>query len=113
MLKTVLMLRPQSNLSSAGKPADSRATRCTAGLLALLIAGLASCKTKSALDTPPFDPYSAPKAQAPTDPKKIPIRPGESLDIYVLEDATLNGGYTVRAEGHIIFPTMGEFNWLG
>lgn len=114
MSKTVLMLRPQSNLSSSGKPAEtSRAAQCTAGLLAFLIAGLVSCKTKPALDTPPYNPNPSQRVQAPTDPKNIPIRPGEALDIYVLEDATLNGGYTVRAEGHIIFPTMGRIQLAG
>ncbi|WP_081891727.1 polysaccharide biosynthesis/export family protein [Verrucomicrobium sp. BvORR106] len=114
MSKTVLMLCSQPTLSSPGKPAKfSRVARCAAGMLVFVSAALVSCKTKPALDTPHYDPNSAPRVQAPTDPKNIPIRPGETLDVYVLEDATLNGGYTVRAEGHIIFPTMGRIQLAG
>jgi protein involved in polysaccharide export with SLBB domain len=37
-----------------------------------------------------------------------PIVPGEILDTYVFEDSSFNGQYTVRHEGHIIFPGFGR-----
>lgn len=108
MSNSALMLRSQPISADIKKAAC-----CTAGMLVLLSGGLVSCKSKPDLSTPNYNPVSEVRQQAPVDPKNIPIRPGESLDIYVLEDATLNGGYIVRAEGHIIFPTMGRIQLAG
>lgn len=82
-------------------------------LVALLAGTMAACKSKP---VPPSSAYGNPvsaRPQAPVDPKSIPIRPGETLDIYVLEDPGMNGTYTVRAEGHIIFPGMGRIQMMG
>lgn len=113
MSKTALMLRSQPNLASSGTPDSLRKAAFRAvGLLLLVSGGMVSCKSKP-LETGAFDPTPETRVQAPVDPKNIPIRPGETLDVYVLEDTTLNGVYTVRAEGHIIFPTMGRIQLAG
>ncbi|MEZ0390351.1 MAG: polysaccharide biosynthesis/export family protein [Verrucomicrobium sp.] len=88
--------------------------RCATALLPLVMLGsLSACKSKPQTSSNFAYPAENRPAPAPVDPKNIPIKPGESLDVYVLEDPSLNGGYVVRNEGHIIFPTMGRLQMAG
>lgn len=41
------------------------------------------------------------------------VQVGDKLEIYVLEDETFNGIYTVRDGGHIIFPKVGRVQVAG
>lgn len=38
------------------------------------------------------------------------IRPGELLDVFVLEDESFGGRYQVRSSGHLILPKLGRVN---
>lgn len=41
------------------------------------------------------------------------LKPGDQVEIFVTEDASFNGSYLIRREGHIIFPTFGRFQLAG
>jgi protein involved in polysaccharide export with SLBB domain len=85
----------------------------TGFLLGALLLAVVSCKsTRSRVPQGDFREDVRPPP-APLDPKFIPLRAGETVDIYVLEDPGLNGTYTVRNEGHIILPTMGRVQLAG
>lgn len=68
-----------------------------------------ACQTGPKLEDPNADDFKTSGGSANgVDPRSIPITAGEVLDIYVMEDGSFNGQYTVRNEGHIIFPGMGR-----
>ncbi len=70
---------------------------------------LSACQSGPKLERPNADDFKVASHPADTrDSRDIPISAGEVLDVYVLEDSSLNGQYTVRTEGHIIFPGMGR-----
>lgn len=75
------------------------------GLFAVL--ALSSCSSDGDLSSPDASDYLVPRAAAPVNPLNAPIKSGDVLEISVVEDSTLNGNYTVRAEGHIMMPTIG------
>lgn len=41
------------------------------------------------------------------------LAPGDVVEVYVVEDDTLNGRYEVRAGGHLIFPKIGKIQVAG
>src|SRR5262249_8956442 len=80
-----------------------------APLAFLTVSALAvtGCKTDSELEQPRLAEYTpAPRPTAPN-PMYQPIRPGDVLEITVQEDPSLGGSFTVRAEGHILMPSVG------
>jgi len=44
---------------------------------------------------------------------ETPLKAGDNIEIFVTEDPSFNGSYTIRKEGHIIFPTFGRFHLAG
>lgn len=74
-----------------------------ARLAPLALALLAGCTTPPAEQGPV-------EAVAPVTPKAAPtgIQPGETLDVFVMEDDSFSGSYKVRSTGHIIVPKLGR-----
>lgn len=81
-------------------------------LLGMLLMGVVACRSKVTMSQGGI-PQDIRQPQVPLDPKYIPLKAGETVDVYVLEDPALNGMYTLRGEGHIIFPTMGRVQLAG
>jgi protein involved in polysaccharide export with SLBB domain len=78
--------------------------------LALLTAcamAVTGCKTDSGLEQARPDDYATAPRPTTSNPLYQPIRPGDVLEITVQEDASLGGSFTVRAEGHILMPSVG------
>lgn len=79
------------------------------GLAAASALLLSSCASDDGLEQPTASDYAAISdgPAAPPNPLTQPIRPGDTLEVSVLEDGAYNGNYTVRAEGHIMIPAIG------
>lgn len=68
---------------------------------------LVGCESDSGLEQPRPDDYATLPRAAASNPLHQPIRPGDVLELTVQEDASLGGSFTVRAEGHILMPSVG------
>lgn len=80
------------------------------GLLVVLLAcSLAGCTSGGNNYVPPRPPA----AQAGDGGDIAVIRPGDILEVYVLEDEAFNGKYQVRSGGHVIFPKVGRVQVAG
>ena len=53
---------------------------------------------------PPIDPAPV----VPTVTQPTGIQPGERLDVFVMEDDSFSGSYTVRSTGDVIIPKLGR-----
>jgi len=84
-------------MSPCGFPALARLA-----LLALM-ALLAGC-TKTPVSTGPAPPVTP----MPVKPAPQGIQPGESLDVFVMEDDSFSGSYKVRSTGDLIIPKLGR-----
>ena len=82
-------------------------------IVALLPALLVGCQSSSDEgNVLPPAPLSVAAAPAPrTNP--MVFAPGDSLELFVKEDATLNGSYPVREEGYIVIPRAGRIQVAG
>jgi polysaccharide export outer membrane protein len=70
---------------------------------------LCGCQNGPKLENPRPEDFKVTSRQAIDGSQRTsPITSGEVLDVYVIEDPSLNHQYSVRAEGHIIFPGMGR-----
>ncbi|WP_113956978.1 polysaccharide biosynthesis/export family protein [Roseimicrobium gellanilyticum] len=76
-------------------------------LLAVFGFALVGCKSDSGFEQPRPDDYATLPRAAASNPLHQPIRPGDVLEITVQEDPSLGGSFTVRAEGHILMPSVG------
>ena len=76
-----------------------------AALLALV--ALTGCAGQKGVERPLEDDYVVAPRTAAQSPLSQPIRPGDVLEINVLEDPALSGNLTVRAEGHVMMPSIG------
>ncbi|MDF1852669.1 MAG: polysaccharide biosynthesis/export family protein [Verrucomicrobiales bacterium] len=87
------------------------------GALFLLFFG---CKSNEVVDEVPANAYPAPRepeiAETATPSRPAPrppsrggaIRPGDTLELFVSEDKSFNGTYSVRERGDIIIPSVGR-----
>ncbi len=82
-------------------------------LVALLPVLLAGCKSSSEEENL-LPPPALAVASAPA-PRLNPMvfSPGDSLELFVKEDATLNGSYPVRDGGYIVIPRAGRIQVAG
>lgn len=77
---------------------------------------LALASSLTQCSTPPNDVLPAPTPQATTAPVKVPVgvfQNGDQLELFVKEDATLNGSYLVREGGYIVIPRAGRLSVAG
>lgn len=80
-----------------------------AGITSLALALLSSCgKTPVNTDLGPVEAEASPAPAAPLKPGPTGIQPGETLDVFVMEDDSFSGRYQVRSTGHIIIPKVGR-----
>jgi len=85
--------------------------------MAALLMLPASCKSLegefSDNPPPPRIPEAPAPSASPSSPASTPIRPGDSLELYVEEDATFNGHYRVREQGDILIRPVGRIPVAG
>lgn len=81
--------------------------------LLLLPPLLAACKHSPEIDNtlPPPALLTPPTPQASVNPMLFVV--GDSLELFVKEDATLNGSYVVREGGYIVIPRAGRIQVAG
>lgn len=81
--------------------------------LLLLPPLLAACKHSPEIDNtlPPPALLTPPTPQASVNPMLFVA--GDSLELFVKEDATLNGSYVVREGGYIVIPRAGRIQVAG
>lgn len=85
------------------------------GRLSLLILPLILGACKNADDSAAALPPPALALSAPTPPpvNRMLFVPGDTLELFVKEDATLNGVYEVREGGYIVIPRAGRIQVAG
>ena len=74
-----------------------------------MLAAAPACTTPEAEIDPALwaVPETAPSAPAPATPN-VPLRVGDRIELFVIEDEVFSGGYSVRETGHIIMPELGR-----
>ncbi len=84
------------------------------GRLTLLLCWFAAagCASKSQVALPPPAPPQSDK-ENPGDPLAGKFAAGDVLELFVKEDATLNGSYPVREGGYIVIPRAGRIAVAG
>lgn len=85
-----------------------RLTSCSLAGLALVM--LAACNTTPEVEVDPALWQSAPQtgnAPAP-DARNVPLRAGDQVELFVIEDDSFSGTFPVRETGHIILPELGR-----
>lgn len=80
-------------------------TVCTLAL------GACASKEASVMLPPPAPPQT--EKEAPGDPMTGKFAAGDLLELFVKEDATLNGSYPVREGGYIVIPRAGRIPVAG
>lgn len=79
-------------------------------LMAVLVSAVAGCQPQPTAHPPvPGSVSQGP----PSRPAEYRIAPGDTLEVYVLEDDSFTGRYLVRNEGHIVFPKVGRVQVAG
>lgn len=82
---------------------------CLVGCVTVLL----SCSNSSKIseDLEAFD-YQAANPQSPTDLLGLDYKTnvGDTLEVFVLEDSSFNGKYTIRPSGDIIIPRLGRIS---
>ena len=74
---------------------------------ALLLAGLSACNhTEGGANGESIIPPGG--VASPDYENADIIRPGDTIDLYVLEDERFNGRFPVRQGGHIVIPKVGR-----
>lgn len=80
-------------------------------MISLVIMAVASCNRTTGLS---YDSLAAP---LPTPGRAVGVgfrvQVGDNIDVFVLEDSTFNGAFTVRPSGDIIMPKVGRVAVLG
>lgn len=88
----------------------------------LFLAGCKSTDLEQNFSAADYPPPAIPAPEAPPVPSKPtpsrpaaggPIRPGDSLELFVEEDDAFNGTYPVREQGDIIIPSVGRIQVAG
>jgi len=81
---------------------------------AAVVVVLASCSNDGRLLQPGPEDFLAPEISSQREvTPTTPLKAGDRIEIYVSEDATLNGSQVVRREGHILLPGFGRFPVAG
>lgn len=79
------------------------------GLVAASLGLSVGCKNADVpKDVPPYPSNLTEPASRVAVPANTSVAPGETLDLFVIEDEKFNGRYTVRAKGEIILPKVGR-----
>ena len=88
----------------------SKLIHSPAALLALLCAALTHCASDDPGTLPPAKP---PRPAAQAAPTVSVFQVGDTLELFVKEDSTLNGSYLVREGGYIVIPRAGRIAVAG
>jgi protein involved in polysaccharide export with SLBB domain len=80
--------------------------------LLVLCASLTGCSSGDKGNLPPPTPPQS-ERENPADPMAGRFAPGDILELFVKEDATLNGSYSVREGGYIVIPRAGRISVVG
>jgi protein involved in polysaccharide export with SLBB domain len=80
----------------------------------LLVVLLASCQSSSEMPSEPLPAAALTlRENAPLVAPALTFAPGDVLELFVKEDATLNGSYPVREGGYIVIPRAGRIQVAG
>lgn len=88
----------------------SKLPHLSVSLLAPLCALLTQCASDEINQLPPPKPVQAAVQEQKTEPV---FQPGDTLELFVKEDSTLNGSYLVREGGYIVIPRAGRIAVAG
>ena len=105
----MVVTTPRRNTMTSSPSISPRTFHALARVVPLLFVLLTGCADKTTefrpgSVAPPFVPPAAPTTPA----QPIGIQPGEVLDVFVMEDESFSGSYTVRSTGDIIVPKLGR-----
>lgn len=104
----------KTSASTTAAPVRDFAALISACLTLVLVVG--ACKGPPAEPVPLDPPMIRQPNQAPPPQVKRPsdaVGVGDRLEIFVAEDESLNGIYTIREKGDIILPRLGRFQVAG
>jgi polysaccharide export outer membrane protein len=74
---------------------------------------ISACQSQSGLPKPQVSNSALATPDSSGTNKGYQVKVGNQLDIFVLEDKTFNGSYSVRETGEIIIPQLGRIYVLG